>query len=385
MSPATDASSPSWQTEDVRMLRELVRRFIREEFVPQQAHWRAQQHPDSSAWLGAGRIGMLLPDVPSAYGGGGGTFAHECVVIEELARAGVSFGCGVQSIVARYVLAYGSEEQKSNWLPRMARGELVGAIAMTEPGAGSDVAAITTSARRDGNHYVIKGSKTFITNGLHAGLVCIAAKTNPTAPGMRAISMIVAETKDLPGYSVDRPLDKVGMHGQDTCALFFDDVRVPIANLLGPVEGRGFTQMMQQLPFERLSIAVAAVAMAEEAVAITVRYAKERSIAGKPLFDLQNTRFKLAECTADVRVGRAFVDECIRRYVAGELDDVSTAVAKYWLTERQCRIVDDCLQLHGGYGYMTDFLIARMWIDSRVQRIYAGTNEVMKEVIAWSL
>ena len=382
---SNDAQSPPWQTDDVRMLRESVRRFVREELVPQQPRWREQHHPDAAAWLSAGRIGMLLPDVPAAYGGGGGTFAHEAAIIEELSRAGVSFGCGVQSIVARYLLSYGSEEQKQRWLPRMARGELVGAIARTEPGAGSDVAAITTTARRDGEHYVIKGQKTFITNGFHAGLVCLAAKTNPSAPPMRSLSMIVVETKDLPGYAVDRPLEKVGMHGQDTCGLFFDDARVPVANLLGPAEGRGFTQMMQQLPFERLSIAVAAVAMAEEAVALTVRYAKERVVAGKPLFELQNTRFKLAECTADVRVGRAFVDDCIRRYLGGQLDDVSTAVAKYWCTERQCRIVDECVQLHGGYGYMTDYQIARMWIDSRVQRIYAGTNEVMKEDIAWSL
>ncbi len=382
---AGDASLAPWQTEDVQMFRDSVRRFIQDEFVPQQTRWREQHRPDAEAWLSAGRIGVLLPDVPGVYGGGGGTYAHECVVIEELTRAGVPFGAGVQSIVAHYILAQGSEAQKSHWLPRMARGELVGAIAMTEPGAGSDLAEIKTTARRDGDHYVINGSKTFITNGWHAGLVCIAAKTNPTAPAMRAISMIMAETKDLPGFSIGRPLEKVGMHGQDTCEMFFDNVRVPSGNLLGTAEGRGFGQMMQQLPYERLSIAVAAVVMAEEAVAITVRYAKERIISGKPLFDFQNTRFKLAECTADVRIGRTFIDDCIGRSVAGRLDDVTTAVAKYWLTERQCRIIDECVQLHGGYGYMTEYPIARMWIDSRVQRIYAGTSEVMKEVIAWSL
>lgn len=382
---AADTYSAPWQTDDVRMFRDSVGRFVHDEFVPQQARWREQHRPDAAAWLSAGRVGILLPDIPVTYGGSGGTYAHQCVVIEELTRAGVSFGAGVQSIVGHYILAYGSEEQKSSWLPRMARGELVASIAMTEPGAGSDLTQIKTTARRDGEHYIINGSKTFITNGWHAGLVCIAAKTNSTAPPMRAISMIIAETKDLSGYSVGHPLEKIGMHGQDTCEMFFDNVRVPAANLLGSPEGRGFTQMMQQLPFERLSIAVAAVAMAEEAVAITVRYAKERLVSGKPLFDLQNTRFKLAECTADVRVGRAFIDDCIARYIAGRLDDVSTAVAKYWLTERQCRIVDDCVQLHGGYGYMTEYPIARMWIDSRVQRIYGGTNEIMKEVIAWSL
>jgi acyl-CoA dehydrogenase len=376
---------PPWQTEDARAFRESVRRFIEAEWLPRQPRWRAQRGPDAEAWRDAGRIGLLLPDVPAEYGGGGGTFAHECVVIEELARAGISFGAGVQGVVAHYLLAYGSEDQKRRWLPRMARGELVAAIAMTEPGAGSDLAAITTSAVRQGDHYVINGSKTFITNAAHAGLVCIAAKTNPTAPAMRAISMIIAETKDLPGYSVGRPLEKVGMHGQDTCEIFFDGVQVPDANLLGPVEGRGFTQMMQQLPFERLSIAVSALALAEQAVAITVRHARDRIVAGKPLFDHQNTRFTLAECVADVRVGRAFVDDCVSRFIGGRLDEAGTAVAKYWMTERLCRIVDQCVQLHGGYGYMAEYPIARMWLDARVQRIYGGTNEVMKEVIAWSL
>lgn len=382
---AADTRAALWQTDDVKMFRESVRRFIHDKFVPEQARWREQHRPDAAAWISAGSAGLLLPDVPAAYGGGGGTYAHECVVIEELARSGVSFGCGVQSIVAHYILAYGSDAQKAVWLPRMARGELVGAIGMTEPGAGSDLTGIKTAARRDGDHYVISGSKTFITNASHAGLVCLAAKTNPGAPGMRAISMIAVETKELSGYRVGRPLEKVGMHGQDTCEMFFDDVRVPAANLLGPAEGRGFTQMMQQLPFERLSLAVAALAMAEEAVGATVRYAKERVISGKPLFELQNTRFKLAECAAEIRVGRAYLDDCVRRYIAGELDDAGAAIAKYWLTERQCRIVDECVQLHGGYGYMTEYPIARMWIDSRVQRIYGGANEVMKEVIAWSL
>jgi acyl-CoA dehydrogenase len=378
-------TDPAWLTEDVRVFRDSVRRFVHAEFVPQQARWREQHRPDAEAWLKAGRVGLLLTDVPGVYGGGGGTYAHQSAVIEELTRAGVCFGAGVQSIVAHYILAYGSEDQKRKWLPPMARGELVASIAMTEPGAGSDLAGIRTTAKRDGDHYLINGSKTFITNGWHAGLVCIAAKTNPTAPAMRALSMIVVETKNLPGYRAGRPLEKVGMHGQDTCEMFFENVRVPAANLLGPAEGQGFTQMMQQLPFERLSLAVAAIAMAEEAVAATVRYVKERAVAGKALFELQNTRFKLAECAAEVRVGRAFVDDCIGRYLAGRLDDATAAVAKYWLTERQCRVIDECLQLHGGYGYMAEYPIARMWADSRVQRIYGGTNEIMKEVIAWSL
>ncbi len=374
-----------WMDDEVGMFRKTVRQFIQKEFAPHQARWREQHGPDANAWTNAGRAGILLSDLPEEYGGGGGTFAHEAVVLEELAQAGVHFGSAIQSTVAHYILAYGSEEQKRNWIPRMARGERVAAIAMTEPGAGSDLQAIKTSARRDGDHYVINGSKTFITNGSHADLVCLAAKTDAKVAGMRGISLIIVETKNLPGYRVGRPLEKVGMHGQDTCELFFDEVRVPISNLLGTAEGKGFPQMMEQLPYERLSIGVGAVAMAEQAVAITTRYMRERNAFGKPLFDLQNTRFKLAECKTQAHIGRVFLDSCIERFIAGRLDDASTAMAKYWLTEIQCRIVDECVQLHGGYGYMTEYPIARMWADSRVQRIYAGSNEIMKELIAWSL
>ncbi|HZQ73502.1 MAG TPA: acyl-CoA dehydrogenase family protein [Burkholderiales bacterium] len=376
---------PPWETEEVAMYRRSVRQFIEKEFVPQQARWREQHRPDAESWQAAGRAGLLLPDVPEDYGGGGGTFAHEAVVLEELAAAGVHFGATIQSIVARYVLAYGSEAQKRKWLPAMARGELVASIAMTEPGAGSDLQAIRTSARRDGEHYVVKGAKTFISNARHAGLVCLAVKTDPKASGPRGLSLVMVETSGLAGYSVGRTLEKVGMHGQDTCELFFDDARVPLANLVGPAEGRGFSQMMEQLAYERLSIAVSAVAVAERALALTTQHVKDRSAFGRPLFDLQNTRMKLAECKTEATLGRVFVDDCIARFVAGRLDDASAAMAKYWTTERQCRIVDECVQLHGGYGYMTEYPIARMWADSRVQRIYAGSNEVMKELIAWSL
>jgi acyl-CoA dehydrogenase len=307
------------------------------------------------------------------------------VVLDELARNGVYFGTQVHTTVAHYILALASDEQKRGWLPRMARGELLGAIAMTEPHAGSDLQAIKTTARREGDHYVINGSKTFITNGAQAGLVVVAAKTNTKVIGMRGISLIALETADLPGYRAGRALEKLGMQGQATVEMFFDEVRVPAANLLGGVEGRGFAQMMEQLPYERLQIAVGAVAVAEQAVALTTQYVKERHAFGKPLFDLQNTRFKLAECKTAAQVGRVFLDNCIERFLAGRLDEPSIAMAKYWLTETQCRIVDECLQLHGGYGYMTEYPIARMWADSRVQRIYAGSNEIMKELIAWSL
>jgi acyl-CoA dehydrogenase len=373
-----------WLDDELEMFRKTVRRFMQEEFVPHQARWREQHRPDEEAWKAIGQAGILFPDLPEEYGGGGGTFAHESVINEELAFAGVHFGSNIQSIVGHYILSYGTEEQKRNWLPRMGRGELVAAIAMTEPSAGSDLAGIRTTARRDGKEYVLNGSKTFITNGWHASLICVAAKTEPRAPGVKGISLIMVEPKDLPGYRVGRTFEKIGMNGLDTCELFFDDVRVPAANLLGS-EGKGFDHMVQQLPYERLSIGVGAVAMAEQALAITTKYVKERTAFGKPLIDFQNTRFKLAQCKAEVHIGRVFLDNCIQRFMTGRLDPVTAAMAKYWLTECQCRVVDECLQLHGGYGYMVEYPIARMWADSRVQRIYAGSNEIMKELIGWAL
>jgi acyl-CoA dehydrogenase len=372
-------------TDDLRMFRSTVRQFIAKEFLPHQARWREQHRPDAESWSAAGRAGILLPDVPEEYGGGGGSFAHEAVVQEELATAGVPFGSNVQSIVAHYILAYATDAQKRAWLPRMASGEWVGAIGMTEPAAGSDLQGIKTTARREGDHYVISGSKTFIGNGWHASIVCLAVKTDPKASGPRGISLVMVETKDLRGYSVGRSLEKVGRHGQDTCEIFFEDVRVPVSNLLGPAEGKGFSQMMTNLPYERLSVGVGAVATAEQAVALTIKYVKERVAFGKPLIDFQNTRFKLAECKTEAHVARVFIDNCIQRYVAGDLDAVTAAMAKYWLTDLQCKIIDECVQLHGGYGYMTEYQIARMWADARVERIYAGANEIMKEVIGTSL
>jgi acyl-CoA dehydrogenase len=374
-----------WMNEELRMYRKTVREFIQGEFLPRQAKWREQHRPDADAWKLAGETGLLLPDVPDEFGGGGGSFAHQAVVTEELAQAGVNFGCGVQSIVSHYILNYGTDAQKKKWLPALAQGELVGAIAMTEPSAGSDLQAIKTSARRVGNEYILSGSKTFITNGWHAGLVCVAAKTDPKAAGFRGISMIVAEVKNLKGYRVGSSLEKVGMHEIDTCELFFDDVHVPAANLLGTAEGTGFSQMMEQLRYERLMIGVGAVATSEKAVAITTKYAKERKAFGQTLIEFQNARFKLAQCKTEAHIGRVFIDNCIARFLAGQLDPVTAAMAKYWLTESQCRIVDECVQLHGGYGYMTEYPIARMWMDSRVQRIYAGTNEILEELIGWSL
>jgi acyl-CoA dehydrogenase len=373
-----------WMNDELRIFRKTVRQFVQDKFAPHYDRWCQQHRPDAKAWKEAGAAGLLLPDVPEEYGGGG-TFAEEAVVIEELAQAGIQFGSNVHSIVAHYILAYGNEKQKRKWLPRMALGELVGAIAMTEPCAGSDMQGITTTARRDGDHYVINGSKTFITNGWHASLVCLSAKTDVKASAMKGISLIVVETKDLLGYRVGRTLEKVGMHAQDTCELFFEDTRVPVANLLGAADGTGFYQMMDQLPYERISIAVGAVAATEQVVTITTKYAKDRVAFGKRLIDFQNARFKLAECKTAVHISRIFLDDCIERFIAGKLDPVTAAMAKYWLTDCQCRVIDECVQLHGGNGYMTEYPIARMWADSRAQRIYGGTNEIMKELIGSSL
>jgi acyl-CoA dehydrogenase len=288
-------------------------------------------------------------------------------------------------IVAHYLLAYGSEVQKKRWLPQMARGETVAAIAMTEPGAGTDLQAIRTTARRDGDHYLIDGAKTFITNGQHADLVCVAVKTDAAARGAKGLSLLMVETADLAGFRRGRHLEKIGQHGQDTAELFFDAVRVPASNLLGGDEGLGFRQLMQQLPRERLLIAIGAVGTMQRAIAETLAYVRERQVFGAPLLALQNTRFKLAECRTEAALCEAFVDQCIARQLEGTLDVPSAAMAKWSATDTLCRIVDECLQLHGGYGYMAEYPIARMYVDARVHRILGGANEVMKELIARSM
>ena len=374
-----------WMTDETRLFRKSVRRFIETDFAPRHAEWEQHGYPEAESWLRAGKMGLLLADVPEQFGGGGGTFAHEAIVIEELARSGVNFGFNLQSIVAHYILSYGSEEQKQRWLPRLASGELVGAVGLTESQSGSDLQGLRTTARRDGDSYIINGSKTFISNGWQAGLVCLAVRTDPKLSGPRALSLIIVETKDLPGYRAGQPLHKLGRRAQDTCELFFDDVRVPVANLLGSSEGRGLFQMMDQFRYERLSIGLSAVAAAEHAVKITTEYVKERKVFGKPLLELQNTRFRLAECKTEARIGRVFIDDCIQQFIAGQLDNVTAAMAKYWLSERQCKIIDECVQLHGGYGYMQETLVARMWADARVQRVYGGANEVLKELVASSV
>jgi acyl-CoA dehydrogenase len=370
--------------DDLRMLREAIARFVETEMLPYDARWRKQHQVDKETWRKTGAAGFLCMDIPAEYGGGGGDFRHETLLYEELNRRGVSgFGQGVHSIAAHYVLNYGSEEQKQRWLPRMARGELVGAIAITEPGAGSDMKGIRTRAIRDGDHYVINGSKIFITNGGSAEILMLVVRTDPNDRG-RGLSILMVETTGLKGYRVGRVLDKMGFHAQDTAELFFEDVRVPVDCLLQQ-EGKGMHMLMGDLPYERLLIAVAGVAAMEGAVAETIKYVNERQIFGQPVAAFQNTRFKLAECVTNTRVARVFCDRCIEQLVKGELDSETAAMVKYWVTDMQQKVIDECQQLFGGYGYMNEYVVCRMFADSRVQRIYGGTNEVMKELISRAL
>jgi acyl-CoA dehydrogenase len=372
---------------DVRALGETAEKFFATHVNPERDRWERERGFDRNLWLTAGSLGLLCCSVPEEYGGGGGTLAHDLIVLHEQCRAlQPGWGGGLHSLVnAHYLLNYGSEEQKERWLPAMARGELITAIAMTEPGAGSDLKAVATRAvRQPGGDYLISGSKTFISNGSVADLVIVVAKTDPAA-GAKGISLLVVEATDCSGFTRGRVLDKAGQHSADTSELFFDDVRVPARNLLGEGENQGFAQMMAQLPQERLVIGVGAVATLERAVEETVGHVDQRSLFGGSLFDLQNTRFELAECATLAHVGRVFIDSCVDRYLAGSLDGPTASMAKYWLTDMQCQVIDRCVQLHGGYGYMLEYPIARMWTDSRAQRIYGGANEVQKELIARGL
>ncbi|MFE9787763.1 acyl-CoA dehydrogenase family protein [Nocardia salmonicida] len=375
----------SWMNEDLDALRDMTRAFMAKELVPNIDKYREQHHVDRDLWNKAGEVGLLCISIPEEYGGGGGTFAHEAVLMEEQARAvDTSWGISLHNgIVAHYVLAYGTEEQKKHWLPKMASGEVVGAIAMTEPGTGSDLQAVKAKAIRDGDEYVINGSKTFITNGAQADLIILVAKTDPTQ-GAAGVSLVLVEA-DREGFRRGRVLDKIGQKGQDTSELFFEDVRVPVSNLLGTQEGQGFIQLMQQLPQERLIVSMGAVAGMEVALDHTLRYTKEREAFGRAVFGFQNTKFKLAEVATEARIARVFIDDCVEKHLRGELDIPTVAMAKWWTTDKAMQIADTCLQLFGGYGYMNEYPIARMWVDNRVQLIYAGTNEIMKEIIARSL
>ncbi|WAM19002.1 acyl-CoA dehydrogenase family protein [Rhodococcus sp. JS3073] len=376
---------PSWHDVEVKALSELAVGFFEREVVAHNEKWDAQHRIDRAVWLEAGKLGLLCCSIPEEYGGGGGTFAHDLAVFEAQGYAGdLALGISVHSgIVAHYLNEYGTEEQKKTWLPGMATGEILGAIGMTEPGAGSDLKAIKTTAIRDGDDYIVNGSKTFITNGASADLIVLAVKTDPKA-GAKGVALLIVDLRDCPGFAVGRVLDKVGQHGADTSELSFTDVRVPVANLLGE-EGQGFGQLMAQLVQERLIIGAQASGAMTRAVEDTVAYTKSRQAFGHSLFEFQNTAFELAECQTIARTCAVFLDHCIEAHLRGELDPSEAAMVKYWLTEQQCAVIDRCVQLHGGYGYMREYLIARMYEDARVQKIYAGANEVMKGIIAKSL
>jgi len=380
-----DAQISPWMNDELQLLRESVARFADAEMVPLDAQWRAQQNVGKEIWRRAGAQGFLCTDIPAEYGGGGGDFRHEAVIYEVLGRRGLSgFGQGVHSIAAHYLLNHGTVEQRQRFLPRMAHGELIGAIAISEPGAGSDMKGIRTRAECDGDHYVVHGSKIFISNGMLAGLLALAVRTD-SSPGSQSLSILMVETANLAGFKVGRVLDKMGMHAQDTAELFFDGARIPAANLLGGVPGQGMYQLMGDLPYERMLIAVSGVAAMEGALAATLAYTKERRAFGQTIFEFQNSKFRLAEIATNVRVARAYVDDCISRVTAGTLDTVTASMAKWWISDLQQRVLDECVQLHGGYGYMNEYLVCRMFADSRVQRIYGGTNEIMKEIIARAL
>lgn len=375
----------SWTNEELDSLRDTAARFIDAEMAPQDEEARRRGHVGHAIWRRAGELGLLCTDIPEAYGGAGGDFRHEAVIHEEMARRGLTgMSNSVHSIVAHYFLNHGTEAQKQKYLPAMARGELVGAIAMTEPGAGSDLQGIRTRAVRDGDAYVIDGSKTFITNGYLAGVILVVCKTDP-AQGARGTSILIVETEGCQGFKVGRVLDKMGMKAQDTSELFFDDVTVPQDALLGGREGQGFYQLMGDLPYERLIIGLAALACMEGAYEATLAYVRERRAFGQAIADMQNTRFKLAEVATTLTVGRAFIDRCVEQLVAGTLDTATASMAKLWSSEAQGRVLDELVQLHGGYGYMNEYMVTRMYADARVQRIYGGTSEIMKEVIARAL
>ena len=380
----------SWIDDELKILHESAYGFSKKEFDPKREQWERNRLCDRSAWNQAGEAGLLCASIPEEYGGAGGSYLHEAVIMDAMMRggAGASIGMGntVHSqVVAHYILNCGREEQKQSWLPRMASGELVSAVAMTEPGTGSDLQGVKTTARKEGDDYIINGSKTFISNGHHAELIIVVCKTD-ASQGSKGVSLIVIDTNLIEeGFERGRNLEKIGLKDSDTSELFFSDMRVPQANLLGDTEGLGFYQLMNNLQQERLSIACTAATIGEMALEETVAYVKKRKAFGKSVMDFQNTRFKLAECKTEATIMRSFVNECIAEHVENKLTAEKVSMAKWWTSQKQCEIVDECLQLHGGYGYMWEYPIARFYVDSRAQKIYGGTNEIMKELISRSL
>jgi acyl-CoA dehydrogenase len=381
---AIDVPRPSWMTEDLVLLEEQANRFVQTEYAPHLEQWHEAHMYPREAWTKAGQAGLLCAMIPEEYGGAGGSFAHEAVINRAYSLGGFdSFGAPLHSgIVAPYIWRFGTEEQKKRWLPKLASGEMIGAIAMSEPGTGSDLQNVRTTAVKKGNRYVLNGSKTFITNGQHANLIVVVAKTDPKE-GAKGVSLMVVETDDAQGFRRGRKLKKLGMDSADTSELFFEDVSLPTENLLGVEEGQGFVQLMKELPQERMIVAVHACAMMERALALTVDYVKQRTAFGRKIIEFQNSQFELAACKTTI--ARTFCDQCVERLLKGELDTVTASMAKYWTTDTLARVVDRCLQLFGGYGFMDEYPISRLYRDARVMRIYAGTNEIMKLLIARSL
>jgi acyl-CoA dehydrogenase len=376
-----------WRHGEHDALADTVAAFFAKSVVPRSDEFIAAGHTDRELYRTAGALGLLGLSVPEEFGGGGGDFTHEAVLLEQQTYAGdASLGLSVHSgIITGYLAAYGTDEQKRRYLPGLCDGSIVGAIAMTEPSGGSDLQAMRTTAVADGDDLVINGAKTFITNGILADLIIVAVKTDPDARAT-GISLVLLDAAAAPsGFNRGRALSKIGLHALDTAELFFDDLRLPATAILGGTAGAGFVQMMQNLPQERLVIGIGAVASAEQALELTIAYCKEREAFGKPLMAHQNTRFTLAECAAQVRVARTFLDDCIVRHASGGLDVPTAAMAKFFLTDTQCTVIDRCLQLFGGYGYMAEYPIARMYADARAQKIYGGTNEIMKELVARAL
>jgi acyl-CoA dehydrogenase len=370
----------AWMDADIEAFRDQARRYIERELAPHLDVWRRQGFIPREVWRPFGELGFLLPELPERYGGAGVNLAYQLVVQDELARAEVPANTAVHSIVAHYILDYGTEVQKQRWLPKLASGEILAGIALTEPGCGSDLKALRTKAEKQGDQYVIEGAKTFITNGETANLLVVAVRTGGAGSG--GVSLMVLETENLPGFRVGRRLEKLGQHASDTAELFFDAVRLHQDQLLGEQEGLGFRQLMSQLPYERLLLAVPAAAVIEKALELTVDYTRQRKAFGQSVFDFQNTRFKLAECATLAHVVRSFVNDCVQRLLDGTLDDEAAYMAKWWCTEQQGKVTDECLQLFGGYGYMAEYPIARLYADARIQRIYGGTTEIMKDLIA---
>tara|TARA_R110000803_G_scaffold35501_1_gene76755 strand:- start:1533 stop:2705 length:1173 start_codon:yes stop_codon:yes gene_type:complete len=377
----------NWRNdEEMDIFSDAVGQFFEKECAPHVPAWRKAGVVPREIWTKAGEMGLLCASVPEEYGGAGGDFRHEAIIIEQQQWKGVD-GFGItlhNAIIAPYIASFGTEEQKRRWLPRMASGELVTAIAMTEPGTGSDLQNIKTVAKKDGDGYVINGSKTFISNGQTANLILVCAKTDPTK-GAKGISILCVETEEVEGFTRGRNLEKVGQHAADTSELFFNDVKVPASALLGGDEGKGFIQLMQKLPQERHVIGLQGVGMIERALHETVEYVKGRKAFGGTIFDFQNTQFKLAEAKTEATVAKVFADHCTELLLKGELDAATASMSKYWISDLQCKIIDECLQLHGGFGYMDEYPIAQMYADARVQRIYGGANEVMKMLIARTL